>query len=142
MKVVAMKVVVDTNVLLISLPKISKYRPIFNGLLQSVYTLAISTEILNEYVEIISQKTKPIIADNIGGLLTQLSNVEKTEVSYRWNLIIEDVDDNKFVDCAIAAQADYIVTNDKHFNILKDIDFPKTNVISADEFLDKVLAIK
>jgi len=137
-----MKVVVDTNVLLISLPKISKYRPIFNGLLQSVYTLAISTEILNEYVEIISQKTKPIIADNIGGLLTQLSNVEKTEVSYRWNLIIEDVDDNKFVDCAIAAQADYIVTNDKHFNILKDIDFPKTNVISADEFLDKVLAIK
>lgn len=137
-----MRIVMDTNVLLISLPKVSKYRPIFNALLQSKYTLAISTEILNEYIEIISQKTSPVIADNLGGLFTQLSNIEKTEVSYRWNLIIEDVDDNKFVDCAVAAQVDYIVTNDKHFNILKNVEFPKTNVISADEFLNKILEIK
>ena len=44
---------------------------------------------------------------------------------YKWNRIIADYDDNKFVDCAFMSGADYIVTNDKHFNILKIIDFPK-----------------
>jgi predicted nucleic acid-binding protein len=39
------------------------------------------------------------------------------------------------VDCAIAGRADYIVTIDKHFNTLKQIDFPKVNVISIDEFI-------
>ena len=55
-----------------------------------------------------------------------------------WNLINNDPDDNKFVDCAINAGADYIVTQDKHFNILKNIDFPPTNVIGIDDFLEIV----
>ena len=53
---------------------------------------------------------------------------------FRWNLISVDLDDNKFVDCALNAGADFIVTNDKHFNVLKNIDFPKINVIDIDTF--------
>ncbi|MDR1951266.1 MAG: PIN domain-containing protein, partial [Bacteroidales bacterium] len=53
---------------------------------------------------------------------------------YKWNLITVDTDDNKFVDCALNAGADYIVTNDRHFNVLKDIEFPKINVIDIDTF--------
>ena len=49
-------------------------------------------------------------------------------------MITNDADDNKFVDCAIAANADYIVTNDKHFQILQTVDFPKVNIISVEEF--------
>jgi len=44
--------------------------------------------------------------------------------------------DNKFVDCAIAGNVDYLVSNDKHFNCLKKIDFPKLNLLSIDEFMD------
>ncbi len=62
----------------------------------------------------------------------------KTDVYYRWNLIKQDTDDNKFVDCAIAANANFIVTNDKHFKGLKNISFRKVEVISADEFLQKI----
>ena len=40
-----------------------------------------------------------------------------------------------FVDCAIAANADFLVTNDTHFNILKTIAFPKVNTISLQEFI-------
>ena len=53
---------------------------------------------------------------------------------FQWNLIADDPDDNKFVDCALNAGADYIVTNDKHFNVLKSIPFPSINVINIDTF--------
>ena len=106
-----MKVVIDTNVLLMAIPKLSKYRPIFNRLLRKQYNLAISDSILQEYLEIIGRKTTGQIAQNLGELLLLLSNVEKTEIYFRWNLIQADPDDNKFVDCAISARARFIVTN-------------------------------
>ncbi|MEM6319582.1 MAG: PIN domain-containing protein [Bacteroidota bacterium] len=51
-------------------------------------------------------------------------------------LIEKDVDDNKFVDCAISGNADYLVTDDKHFKILKQGDFPAVKVIRTKDFLD------
>ena len=47
---------------------------------------------------------------------------------------IVDPDDNKFVDCALNAGADYIVTDDRHFNILKTFDFPQIKVINIETF--------
>ena len=66
--------------------------------------------------------------------LVSLPNLEFTTIYYHWELIKADYDDNKFADCAIASNIDYLVTNDKDFNILKKIDFPKIKVISLDEF--------
>jgi len=43
-------------------------------------------------------------------------------------------DDNKFVDCAIVANADFIVSEDNHFNILKEIPFPHIRVIKLEDF--------
>ena len=59
--------------------------------------------------------------------------MEKVIPYYKWNLITADPD-NKFADCALNARADYIVTNNRHFNILKKIDFPKINVVNIDTF--------
>ena len=132
-------IVLDTNILLISIPSKSPYRPIFDGLLDHKYDLVITNEILSEYFEIISRKTTADIASNIAELLIVLNNVKKVDVYYKWNLIKQDPDDNKFVDCAIASGADYIVTNDQHFKILKNIEFPKVKIISVDDFL-KMLA--
>jgi len=136
-----MKVVIDTNVLLSSLPKISKYRPIFDKLISGKYELAISNEIFQEYVEIIGRKTTGQIAQNLGKLIMNLKNVEKAEVYFRWNLIEKDPDDNKFVDCAISASVKYVVTNDNHFKVLKTIEFPPVEVVNADEFLDELRAL-
>ena len=49
-------------------------------------------------------------------------------------LLLGDMDDNKFVDCAIAINANFIVTHDKDFNILKSIPFPIIPVIDTNEF--------
>ena len=61
---------------------------------------------------------------------------------YFWRLIAVDPDDNKFVDCAIAANADFIVTDDKHFKVLKDIPFPKVEVINKRKFLETLEATR
>ena len=65
-----MRVVIDTNVLLVSLAKHSKYRPIFDGILHKKYRLLISNEILTEYEEVITNKTSPIVAHNVIEMLT------------------------------------------------------------------------
>jgi putative PIN family toxin of toxin-antitoxin system len=134
-----MKVVLDTNVLLVSIAKKSLYRPIFDNLLANKFDLIISNEILSEYTEIIAQKTNSVVANNIGEMLLTLSNVQKQDVFYKWNLIETDKDDNKFVDCAIAGNADYLVSNDKHFNCLKEIEFPKVSLLTIDEFMSFIL---
>ena len=60
---------------------------------------------------------------------------------FKFQLIDDDPDDNKFVDCAISANAKYIVTEDHHYNILKHIDFPKVDCITLDEFMKEKGAI-
>lgn len=70
--------------------------------------------------------------------MTQLPNVERTEVYFRWNLIEADPDDNKFVDCAISANVQFLVSNDGHFRVLKEVDFPPVGVINADSFLEEL----
>lgn len=61
-------------------------------------------------------------------------NTRKFDPHFRFHLIGTDEDDNKFVDCAIAAGACYIVTEDHHFNVLRKIEFPVVNVIGIDAF--------
>jgi len=131
-----MRIVLDTNALLISIPKNSKYRIIFDYFLAHKFTLILSTEILMEYAEIIELKSNSIVSSNIVEMLTITRNVYKQDIFFKWQLIDTDKDDNKFVDCAVAGSADYIVTNDKHFSILKTIEFPPMSVITIDEFVE------
>ena len=51
------------------------------------------------------------------------------------NLIQADKDDNKFVDCAIVAGAEYIVSEDAHFRVLDTIPFPSVSVKRLEEFM-------
>jgi len=131
-----MRIVLDTNVLLVSIPRNSRYRIIFDKFLAKQYTLVISNDILAEYAEIIAQKANSIVSTNIVEMLMSARNVEKQDIFFKWQLIEIDKDDNKFVDCAIAGNSDYIVTNDRHFNVLKSIGFPPINVITIDEFVE------
>ena len=97
-----MNIVLDTNILLVSIPKRSRYRCIFDALLEKRFTLLISHDILTEYEEIIGSKTTPQIAANIVEMLLTLRNVKKVDIFFKWQLIEADPDDNKFTDCAIA----------------------------------------
>jgi putative PIN family toxin of toxin-antitoxin system len=134
-----MIVVLDTNVLLISIPQKSIYRPILDALINGEFNLVLSNDILSEYTEVIERKANHTVSNNIAEMLLSLDNLNKVEVHFEWKLIDRDPDDNKYVDAAIVGAADFIVSNDQHFKILKSVDFPKVSVISIDEFLNFIL---
>ena len=68
------------------------------------------------------------------GAFSLLPNVKKVDIHFHLNLIAADKDDNKFSDCAFSGNVHFLVTDDKHFNVLKSISFPAINVITLDEF--------
>jgi len=127
------KIVLDTNVLLVSISKKSKLHWIFQNLLEEKYILCVTTDILAEYAEIIEQRMGKLASESALAVLENLNNIEFITTYYRFNLL-RDTDDNKFVDCAIASNADYIISHDKDFNILKQILFPKVNLANTIEF--------
>ncbi|WP_420151190.1 putative toxin-antitoxin system toxin component, PIN family [Spirosoma sp.] len=133
-----MRVVLDINVVLISLPVTSKYRPIFDALKTGKFELILSNAILAEYHEKLAEKTSPLVADNVIKLLLSLENCTLQPIYFEWALIHSDPDDNKYVDCALVANVDHLVSEDRHFSALRDIDFPRLSVIRIDEFLDWV----
>lgn len=132
------QVVLDTNCLLMSLPKTSPYRIVWNHFLAGKYVLCISNDILEEYQEVLAIKTTPTIASNVISTILNCQNIRLITPYYRFGLISSDADDNKFVDCAITSGADYIVTNDTHFDILEHVPFPKVSTLSIKEFSERL----
>jgi uncharacterized protein len=129
------RVVLDINVLLIAMPVASPYRPIFDALRQGRFELAISNDIISEYHEKLTEKTAPAVADNVIKLLLSLDNVVRQAAYFDWQFMANDPDDNKYVDCAIGAGADHLVSEDGHFKLLKDIAFPAVSVLRVNDFL-------
>ena len=75
------------------------------------------------------------VATNVIHLLLESEFVELINPYFSLHLIEDDHDDDKFVDCAFAANATFIVSDDKHFEALKEIQFPKILVLKLKEFL-------
>lgn len=135
-------VVIDTNCLLQIIARKSPYRPIWDAFLEGRYELCVSNEILDEYQEILGQQITPTVAENIVLLILNQENVRLVDPYFRMSLITADPDDNKFVDCAFAAGADYLVSEDSHFDVLRKTPFPKLNLVTLDEFMKTRLVEK
>jgi len=134
-KLLMIKTVIDTNVLVSALSSKSVYHWLIKLLLDEKLELCITDEILLEYEEVLKIKYSETVASNFLIALKELPNVYFTHIYFKWNLI-NDPDDNKFVDCYIAAGAHYLISHDSHFSVLKNISFPKVNIIKIQEFKD------
>ncbi len=131
-------IVLDTNCLLQALPSKSPYHKIWADILDGKISLCVNTDILEEYEEVIAQKSTAEIAHNVVEAIARLSTTTYQEVYIHFDLLTEDVDDNKFVDCAVASNAEYIVTNDKHFAPLEQIQWPQVTIVTIKEFLKQI----
>ena len=129
------RVVLDTNCLLVSISSRSEYFEVWRGLHEGRYVLCVSNEILAEYEEVIALKANREVAENVINALVDSDFVEFVDPQFHLGLITSDPDDNKFVDCAFASNATFIVSNNRHFNVLQTIDFPRINVLKIQEFL-------
>ena len=132
------RIVLDTNSLLQILGARSPYHFLFSEFLKEHYVLCISTEILFEYEEILREKASPSAADLFLKVISRSRNVIRKDPFFRLGIIKQDPDDNKFVDCAIQANARYIVTNDHHYDVLRQIEFPKVGIIKLMDFAQMI----
>jgi putative PIN family toxin of toxin-antitoxin system len=133
-----MKIVLDSNILLVSIGRRSQFRPIWTAFISGKFTLIVSDDIIYEYEEILQRRASPGIAKVVMDTLIESPKVIYQQIYYSWNAIRRDPDDNKFFDIAIATNADYLVTNDAHFNEAKQLIFPNVKIIDAEEFLSVI----
>ena len=135
-----MRLVVDTNVLLSAISARSPFHRIFLAIIEEgIHNLVISNEILTEYHEVLSRTVRPATLDILLEFLVKSPDIFRISPHYRFELISADPDDNKFPDCAICGNADFLITSDRHFDILKTTAHLKVNIISPVEFREKYL---
>ena len=131
------KLVLDTNSLIQCLPLRSRYHDLWVSFLDGRNYICVSNEILDEYEEILEMKTSHELASSVIKVLLNNPYTLFCTPFFNFNLIENDPDDNKFVDCAVSAGAKFIVTEDRHFNVLKKIDFPKVEIIGLVDIIKR-----
>ena len=132
------RLVLDTNSLIQCIARRSRYHAIWLSLLDGRNKLCVSNEILEEYEEILERKASHEFAMLAISVIVNNPHTLFITPYYHFNLITADPDDNKFVDCAVAGNARFIVTEDHHYDVLQEIDFPQVEIIKLDEMLRKV----
>ena len=129
------RLVLDTNSLIQCISRRSRYHDLWLSLLDGRNTLCVSTEILEEYAEILERKTSARFSELALDVITNNPHTLFITPYFHFKLIAADPDDNKFVDCAFASGADYLVSEDSHFNVLRNTPFPHLNLVTLDEFM-------
>jgi uncharacterized protein len=72
--------------------------------------------------------------EELSGLFAKGNHILFTKKTPDLNLVAEDPDDDKFIGCAVALEAQYIVSGDKA--LLAYGDYMSTRILSAHDFLD------
>lgn len=134
------RVVLDTNVLLVSVSNRSRLYWLYESFLPGKFILCVTTEVLAEYAEIMTRHGRSEFCDSTLEAITNATNTRFISPTYRFNLL-RDPDDNKFVDCAIAANAVCIVSHDRDFLPLQAIEFPKVTVVDTEFFRNLLLPL-
>ncbi|MCB1076436.1 MAG: putative toxin-antitoxin system toxin component, PIN family [Verrucomicrobiae bacterium] len=115
------------------------WRAIREALILRRIEWAISTEILLEYEEVAEREIGTAAAAQLLRFIELLEvtrgNIRRISPAFRFQLIPADPDDEKFADTAIAAEADYIITSDRHFSALESSGY-RPRAISPESFVE------
>lgn len=137
-----MKVVLDTNVFISGLFWTGTPHKIIKAAENKKITIVMTPEILSELVGVLErEKFTPLFReagttlDEVIKKVTALVKIFPSSVEF--NVIKEDPTDNKFLACALAAQASFIVSGDQH--LLKLKSFGKIPILTPRQFLNQAI---
>ncbi len=130
---IPLRLVIDTNVLVsAALKPESLQRTVFLIAITKPARLYVTEAILVEYNDVLARPELRIRRGARLQLLDLLNNRSFTVVPRRRLDVTSDPDDNKFVECADAARADYLITgNGRHFPRF----WKGTKIITPREFI-------
>ncbi len=133
MKPAPIRVVIDTNVLVSSLWG-GKPRRVIDLWDQGDILVVASEQVLNEYLSVLARFD--LTEEDIDDITILFSNPSKTSIvqpKARIHVIKKDPADNKFLECAVEGEADFIVSGDKH--LLELARYKSVRLVSPSEFL-------
>lgn len=134
-----MIVCLDTNVLIQARAVSHPYGVLLDSFMFGLMDWAVSNRVLTEYQEIITRKAGRSSWNKVSefiDLVDMSGNLIAISPHFQFRLIGDDPDDNAFTDCAIAAHADYVITEDRHFAPLANAGY-KPQPITPQEFIDR-----
>lgn len=130
-----MNVVLDTNIFISSFLGKGPPHQILKRWIKGEFDLCLSNEIIEEYLEILVRagvSEKPEVQEVLK-MMKQQGNIIFSSSPERCRVVKDDPDDDKFIGCAIACEAKWIVSGDAHLlNIQKYFDI---EIIKARPFL-------
>lgn len=136
-----MTVCIDTNSLIQLFGKRSRFRAIAVALMDGRIELALSTAILLEYEEVAAALYGPVFAQEVASFLdlaTAAGSVRQVDPRFHFRIITADPDDDIFADCAIAADAEFVITEDRHYAALHNTGY-QPQPITPEEFIRRFL---
>jgi uncharacterized protein len=130
-----MKIVIDANLFISAFFWQGNPKKVIDRIINKLDDLFISVDILNEITDVINRpkfKADKKETENYISEIKKIANI--VDISEQINLS-RDKKDNKYIDCAIAAGADFIVSGDIHLLELKE--YGKIKIVKAKDYLDK-----
>jgi len=132
-------VVLDSNVLISAIVFGGKPRVILESIIEGKLKLAFSEALLEEIEAVLQGKKfrfSPQITDLI---ITELQSIsEILHPTSTVSVIKKDPADNKVIECAIAANADFIISGDAH--LLELGEYRNIKILSPSDFCDTIIA--
>ncbi len=132
-----MTVVIDTNVILSGILFGGKPKQALEMALSGSIQLAISESLIIELQGVLQRPKFELSAQLVQTIVSEYASIASwIEPSEHFNVVVDDPSDNFFIDCAVAAKADYLITGDRH--LLNLGTFKMIKIVSVDTFIDIV----
>ena len=131
------KAILDTNVVISAIIFGGKPRRLLNLAIEGKVSLFFSEPMFEEIREILGGRKFRFTASQLMAVERELEAISDTiypDKSIR--IVKDDPDDDLFIECALSADADYIVSGDKHLLDLKS--YGNIKIVNAAEFIEMV----
>lgn len=134
-----MKIVIDTNVLISATFWNGASSEIINKVEENEIELILSEDIFKEYCEVLDYeeiqnkiKNKNLEMKRSAEKILSISSIIVPK--NKFEVIKEDIEDNKILECAVEGNVNYIVTQDNH--LLKLKKFENIKILDPKEFIE------
>jgi putative PIN family toxin of toxin-antitoxin system len=132
-----LKVVLDTNVLISAILFGGKPRQILEKAIRGEIRLCLSEPILEELKGVLQRSKFDYAPEMIQFILTELTAIAHfVNPSEIINVVLEDPEDNRILECAVEAKANYVISGD--FRLLKLSKYLNIEILNAATFLEKL----
>ncbi len=132
-----LRVVLDTNVLISAILFGGNPRQILEKAIRGEIRLCMSEPIVKELKGVLQRSKFDYSPEMIQVILTELTGIaDFVNPLKTMDVVLEDPEDNRILECAVEAEANYIVTGD--FHLLKLIRYRNIEVLNAVAFLEKL----